>query len=68
MTCQEERYQHANKKKVIHHFTQLLQEVLTPPIPRIPTRLPKQIKQNRITEKRFESEKKRNRGNKTLER
>jgi len=28
MTCQEERFQHANKEKVIHHFRQLLSESL----------------------------------------
>jgi protein subunit release factor A len=28
MTCQEERFQHANKEKVIHHFRQLLGESL----------------------------------------
>lgn len=28
MTCQEERYQHANKKKVIHHFRQLISDAM----------------------------------------
>jgi len=28
MTCHEERYQLANKKKVIHHFRQFMEEVL----------------------------------------
>jgi len=28
MTCQEERYQRANKKKVIHHFRQFMEAVL----------------------------------------
>jgi len=28
MTCQEERYQHLNKKKVIHHFRQFMEDIL----------------------------------------
>ncbi|MFA6256584.1 MAG: peptide chain release factor-like protein, partial [Candidatus Absconditabacterales bacterium] len=53
MTCQEERYQRANKEKVIHHFRQLLTEALTEPRKRIPTKLPKSENEARIVDKKF---------------
>ncbi|MBU0626763.1 hypothetical protein KKG31_00340 [Patescibacteria group bacterium] len=61
MTCQEERYQHANKAKVIHHFKKLLDESLIEPEERIPTKLPKYKKEKRSEEKKYHSQKKANR-------
>ncbi len=40
LTCQEERYQLANKEKVIHHFRALLTKALPEPIKRIATKVP----------------------------
>jgi protein subunit release factor B len=40
LTCQEQRYQHANKTKVSHHFVQLLHQACDTPIERIPTQAP----------------------------
>lgn len=56
MTCQEERYQGANKEKVIHHFSQLLREALAEPKERIPTDLPESEREARILDKKFTSE------------
>lgn len=53
MTCQEERLQIANKEKVIHHFRQLLTQVLTKEKERIPTQLPKSQREARIVEKKI---------------
>ncbi len=43
LTCQEERYQHANKTKVSHHFIQLLHKAVETPEERIPTHPPHYI-------------------------
>lgn len=40
LTCQEERYQLANKEKVLHHFRMLLAKALPEPIKRIATKVP----------------------------
>ena len=40
LTCQEERYQLANKEKVTHHFRLLLTKALPEPIKRIATKVP----------------------------
>jgi len=61
MTCKEERYQNANKEKVIHHFKQLLNEALTEPRERISTQIPKAEREARIMDKKFTSKKKQSR-------
>jgi len=53
MTCQEERLQIANKEKVIHHFRQLLEEILTTPKERISTKIPQAEREARIIDKKF---------------
>jgi ribosome-associated protein len=53
MTCQEERYQHANKEKVLHHFNQLLTEALIEPKERISTNIPQAEREARIMDKKF---------------
>ena len=55
MTCQEERYQHANKEKVIHHFTQLIREACIEPKERISTNVPMAEREARIMDKKFTS-------------
>ncbi|MEI6673220.1 MAG: peptide chain release factor-like protein [bacterium] len=55
MTCQEERYQHANKEKVVHHFKQLLTEALTEDKERISTTIPESEREARILDKKFTS-------------
>jgi ribosome-associated protein len=40
LTCQDERYQHANKTKVSHHFVQLLHQACDTPVDRIPIQAP----------------------------
>lgn len=52
MTCQEERYQYANKEKVIHHFRQLLNDALLEPKERIETHVPQEQREKRITDKK----------------
>jgi len=63
MTCQEERYQHANKEKVIHHFTQLLREAYLQPQERISTDIPQAEREARIMDKKFTSKTKQLRQN-----
>ena len=53
MTCREERYQRANKEKVIHHFRQLLTEIFVEPKERISTNIPKAEREARIMDKKF---------------
>ena len=55
MTCREERFQRANKEKVIHHFRQLLTEILVEPKERISTNIPKAEREARIMDKKFTS-------------
>jgi len=55
MTCKEERYQNANKEKVIHHFKQLLIEACIEPKERISTNVPKEEREARIMDKKFTS-------------
>jgi len=52
MTCQEERYQEANKEKVIHHFKQLYNQALIQPKRRISTKIPNFVREERIQEKK----------------
>lgn len=61
MTCQEERYQRANKEKVIHHFRQLLEAIIPEPKKRIPTKIPKAEREARILDKKYTGQKKQNR-------
>ena len=61
MICQEERYQNANKQKVIHHFRQLLQQAFIQPRKRIKTTIPSNIIQQRLDEKKIISKKKQGR-------
>lgn len=61
MTSQEERYQHANKKIVTHHFTQLLNQILPEPKERIATNIPKREREARMLDKKYTSQKKQNR-------
>lgn len=58
MTCQEERLQEANKEKVIHHFRQLLQDILPEPKKRIASKEPARVKETVYQEKRMQSQKK----------
>jgi len=58
MTCQEERYQRANKEKVIHHFRQLLEASIPEPKNRIPTKIPKAEREARILDKKYTGQKK----------
>ncbi len=67
MSCQEERYQHANKNKVIKHFTELLWSALIEPKERIPTSIPKKEREARILDKKFTSKKKQDRQQPPLE-
>ncbi|MEI6118661.1 MAG: hypothetical protein WCP92_05565 [bacterium] len=55
MTCREERFQRANKEKVIHYFRQLLTEILVEPKERIATNIPKAEREARIMDKKFTS-------------
>ncbi len=63
MTCQEERYQHANKKKVLHHFNQLLTQACREPKERISTHIPRAEREARIMDKKFTSKTKQLRKN-----
>lgn len=67
MTCQEERLQVANKEKVIHHFTQLLEEAFIEPKDRIPTSLPRSEREARILDKKITGKIKQNRQKPTRE-
>ena len=66
MTCQEERFQEANKKKLINHFRELLMEALIEPIERIPTTLPEKEREARFLDKKFQAQKKQNRQKPTI--
>lgn len=56
MTCQEERYQLANKTKVLQRFVMLLKKALPEPVVRIVTKVPlsskKKAKQSKIAHSR----------------
>ena len=58
MTCQEERLQEANKKKVINHFRQLLMEALATPVERVPMNIPEKELEARIMDKKYVSKNK----------
>lgn len=55
MTCSEERYQKANKEKVIHHFKELLKKALIVPKERIGTTVPRSEREARILDKKYTS-------------
>lgn len=55
MTCREERYQNANKEKVIHHFKELLTQALIVPKERISTQLPQSEREARFLDKKYTS-------------
>ena len=61
LTDQEERFQWANKEKVIHHFRQLLEQAIPQPKQRFATSIPKYMKEERREEKQIQSKKKQNR-------
>jgi len=68
MTDEEERYQIANRKKVINKFKRLLQEALIEPEIRINANIPKKLKakkikenEKRLTRKKIHSSIKKNR-------
>ncbi len=61
MTCQEERFQNANKEKVVHHFRQLLTEALLEPKERVATNIPKKEREARLLDKKYQSQKKQDR-------
>jgi len=61
MTCQEERFQYANKEKVIHHFRQLLTEAMIRTEERIATTIPKKEREARLLDKKYQSQKKQSR-------
>lgn len=63
LTDQEERFQRANKEKVIHHFRQLLQQAMPQPKQRIATSIPAYMKEERRDDKIIQSRKKQNRKN-----
>jgi len=58
MSCDTERSQLANKKKVVERFYQLLEKSLKIEKPRKPTRPTKSSKEKRISKKKKHSEKK----------
>lgn len=58
MTCQEERFQEANKEKVIHHFRELLNDILPEPKKRFATKAPARVKETIHVEKKIQSQKK----------
>ncbi len=55
MTCQEEHLQIANKEKVIHHFRQLLEQILPEQKKRVATKIPKKQREARISDKKITS-------------
>jgi len=67
MTCQEERYQNANKEKVVHHFRQLLEEIIPEPIERISTNIPEKEREARFLDKKYISETKKMRKKPSLD-
>lgn len=58
MTCQEERLQWANKKKLITNFRALLLQALQEDIPRIATKVPPQERKIRLSDKKLQGQKK----------
>lgn len=59
--CDETRSQLKNKEIVTKRLHQLVQNALTPPKPRKPTKVPWGVKQKRLQNKKRQSEKKANR-------
>ena len=67
MSCQEERFQAANKEIVTHRFRQLLNEAMIEPKQRIQTKIPRQQKEQRIETKKQQWFKKSQRQNPKFE-
>lgn len=67
MTCQEERYQNANKQKVISRFEKILRTILPEPRKRVPTTVPYSEKQKTLQQKIAHSQKKQQRSKKSLQ-
>lgn len=57
-TCQEERYQKANKIKVTEHFKQFMHEILDQKGERVFTDIPVQKREERLQDKKKHSDKK----------
>ncbi len=55
MTCQEERFQRANKEKVIQYFTELIMKAIIEPKKRLSTKLPKAEREARLLAKKHTS-------------
>ena len=66
MTCQEERYQAANREKVLDHFRALLAQALPEPKKRIATKIPYSQKQKTLQQKIIHSRKKQQRSKKSI--
>lgn len=62
ITASESRHQFANKQDALEKLVTLVRSSLTPPKPRKPTRASRASKERRITGKKLQGEKKRDRG------
>lgn len=67
LQCDETRSQHKNKELVIKRFLELIRQGLIEEKKRVPTKIPKAVKQKRLAGKRIQSEKKANRKKPNLE-
>lgn len=67
VTARESRSQHRNRKMALARLRAALEERARPEKPRIPTKVPKREKRERLEEKRRRSELKRRRGKPDLE-
>lgn len=56
VTARESRSQHRNRKLALARLRAALEEQARPPVPRIPTRVPRAQKRRRLEEKRRRSE------------
>ncbi|MDX1630443.1 MAG: alternative ribosome rescue aminoacyl-tRNA hydrolase ArfB [Thermoanaerobaculia bacterium] len=59
VSAQKERSQTANKKLAVERFTELLRRALSPDEERVPTKVPRRAKEQRLREKKRRSEIKR---------
>ena len=67
LSSQTTRSQHRNRAEVVERFQQVLQHALHIPKRRVPTRLPPQVKERRLAEKRRRSTTKEERARKRPE-
>ena len=58
MDCQEERSQGQNRERAIQLLNELVERALDVPEERIPTKVPRSAKENRLQEKGFIKDKK----------